>query len=516
MLERFRWDSRFVPLLLVTAGICLPAAAVHFLLGESQAPVGYVAHFVVVLAAATVAGAAALALTAVGAARSDGRIVVVGSAFSVMTALIAVHGLATEDVLVGEHEGLMALAGGAALPVGGAVLSLSALPNLRRPGTVRWLVYLNCAALAVIAGLAIFGILDPGAIPEVPRAASPVAIVALVLGAAFFGVLLVRATRTYALTRRRADLAVACGLTALTAALGLQMLFEAWSWGWWIGHGLEFAGIGLVGVPVALDIRRAAGSRPLIGDLRGADLVAREEAYLGAQVRALMVRLAQKDPYTEGHTRRVAGRAVEVGETLGLPPATLRELAIGGLLHDIGKLGTPDEILKKPGALTGAEYDVIKGHPAAGNRLLAELGGFSPQVRRLVLHHHDRLDGRGYPGIGGDQIDFPTRVLTVCDVYDALVSKRVYREAWSSGRALELLHDESGTAFDPRCVAALERLVSPDGETEEFAKRREPVESAAQPLRRDGAGPPRARRPADLPRRGAPAPATRGRGRTSG
>lgn len=147
-------------------------------------------------------------------------------------------------------------------------------------------------------------------------------------------------------------------------------------------------GIGVVGAPVALDLRRSAQSRPLLGDLSAADLVAAEEAYLGTQVRALMVRLAEKDAYTEEHTRRVALRAVQIGEELGLSPARLRVLALGGLLHDMGKLAVPDAILTKPAALTDEEYGVIKHHPESGERLLAELG-FAPEVRRLVLDHHE-------------------------------------------------------------------------------------------------------------------------------
>lgn len=447
-------------LLLIAASASLPAAAIHFFISEENAPIGYDAHFILAGGGAVIALAAAIALTAVGAARGERRIAVVGTAFSAMAGLLLVHGLATEDVLIGEHISAMVLTGGAALPVAGAVISLSALPSLQRPGDVGWLVWLNVAIFAVIAALGTIALLAPGAVPEVPSAGSPAAVAALVCGWIFFGLLAVRSTRTYALTRRRADLAVACGVLTLGSALAPVLLFGVWSWGWWIGHGFEFVGIGLIGVPVAFDIHRAGQSRPLIGDLRGADLVAREEAYLGVQVRALMVRLAEKDPYTEGHTRRVALLAVEVGDQLGLSPVTLRELAIGGLLHDIGKLSVPDEILKKPGALTDAEYTVIKRHPEWGERLLSELGGFSPQVHLLVLHHHARLDGQGYPPIGGHEIDLPTRALTACDVYDALISKRVYRTAWSTARALALLHEESGSAFDPRCVAALDQVIA--------------------------------------------------------
>ncbi len=155
--------------------------------------------------------------------------------------------------------------------------------------------------------------------------------------------------------------------------------------------------------------------------------------------------------------------AVRVGEALGLPPARLRMLAVGGLLHDVGKLLVDDRVLKKPGRLTDDEFAQVKRHPAAGFALLTELGGFSRGVRRMVLDHHARLDGEGYPnGRGSGELSLETRILTACDVYDALVSDRVYRAAWTPQKALELLHGESGTAFDERCVAALERLVEAD------------------------------------------------------
>jgi HD-GYP domain-containing protein (c-di-GMP phosphodiesterase class II) len=239
------------------------------------------------------------------------------------------------------------------------------------------------------------------------------------------------------------------------------LLFTYLDLGWWLGHLFELVGIVLVGIPVAIDLRRAAESRPLWGDLSAAELVAKEEAFLGSRVRALTLRLAEKDGSTEEHTRRVALRAVQVGEELGLPPHRLRDLAIGGLLHDIGKLSVPDRILKKPGPLTDEEFDLVKQHPEWGRKLLGELGGFGDTVRRLVLDHHERLTGDGYPrGLEGGQLELDTRLLTVCDVYDALVSPRVYRPAWTHERAIALLREESGTAFDPRCVAALERVLA--------------------------------------------------------
>jgi HD-GYP domain-containing protein (c-di-GMP phosphodiesterase class II) len=189
--------------------------------------------------------------------------------------------------------------------------------------------------------------------------------------------------------------------------------------------------------------------------------VRNEEAFLGGRVRAILIRLGEKDPSTEGHTRRVATLAVRIGERLGLPEGRLRQLALGGLLHDVGKLSVPNAILNKPGRLTDEEFAEIRRHPGAGRKLLAELGGFPPLVLDLVESHHERLDGGGYPNrIPAGELDVAVRILTVADVYDALTADRVYREAWPSERAIALLEDETGTAFDPACVAALRELVA--------------------------------------------------------
>jgi HD-GYP domain-containing protein (c-di-GMP phosphodiesterase class II) len=250
------------------------------------------------------------------------------------------------------------------------------------------------------------------------------------------------------------------GVVLLAASLYGALLLTYVDLGWWLGHIFEFVGIAVVGASLVYDLRRGRRSRALVGDLRAAEIVEAEEAYLGARVRALMVRLAAKDTSTEEHTRRVAALAVEIGETLGLAPTRLRSLAIGGLLHDIGKLSLPSAILRKPGPLDDDEFAHVKLHPERGRELLSELGGFDAGVQRLVLDHHERLDGTGYPrGIRGEELDLATRILAVSDVYDALVSERVYRSAWTRDQALELLRGESGTAFDARCVAALERVL---------------------------------------------------------
>jgi putative nucleotidyltransferase with HDIG domain len=354
---------------------------------------------------------------------------------------------------------VVAFSGAATIPAGGVLLALCTLPILRHPGAVKPLLVMLGVLLAAVAALGFVGLAFPNTVPAVPEPRSAPAWIALGVGLGFYTLIGWRAFRTYRLTRRAADLLVVVGTAWLACALAASLLLTYLDLGWWLGHGLEVLGIAAIGVPVALDLRRAVASRPLLGDLSACQLVDAEESFLGGQVSALTRVLAARDAYTEEHTRRVALRSVQVGEELQLPPERLRVLAAGGLLHDMGKLSVPDEILNKPGALTDEEYEIVKRHSEWGEELLAQLG-FPGAVRRLVRDHHERLDGSGYPfGAFGDQLDLETRIIGTCDVYDALISPRVYRGAWSHERALSLLREEAGRQFDERCVAALERVL---------------------------------------------------------
>jgi hypothetical protein len=417
-------------------------------------------HFYGVGMSALAATAAALALTTAGARENDSRTVIVGGGFALMAALLAVHGLSTPGVILG-NNGLIAVTGAATLPVGGAVMFLAAVPSFGNARSIRRVLAIEAALGGAIVVFSAVGALDPSVVPGVPEPRSGEAILLFALGLPLYGVLAVRAMNTFLLTRRAADFLVVVGIVLLACALYAALFLSFMDLGWWLGHIFELAGIFVVGASLFYDLRRGRRSRTLVGDLRAADLVAAEEAYLGARVRALMERLAAKDTSTEEHTRRVAMLAVVVGEHLGLSPTRLRSLAIGGLLHDIGKLSLPDAILQKPGSLDDYEYEIVKLHPQRGRELLSELGSFDDTIERLVLDHHERLDGSGYPrGLHGEDLALETRILAVCDVYDALVSPRVYRPAWPQEEALALLRDDSGIAFDARCIEALERTVS--------------------------------------------------------
>lgn len=438
-----------------------------------------VVHMVVVGVAGALAASCAIWMSIIAARRNDGRAVWIGMAFSVIATMLVIHGLATPGVIL-PANGLVQVAGALNLPVCGTILAASGLPILRRPRNVQRLLRIQFLVVVALAMAGAFALLFSTLIPVVPDPSTPTAEVIFVAGAIPLVLLAWRAGRTYLLTRRISDLIVVEGIVWLIGAQFGLLNFAMMDGAWWAAHFLEVAGIGMVAIPVALDLRHAVASRPLVGDLRAADLVEHEEAFLGGRVRALLVRLGEKDPSTEGHTRRVATLAVAIGERLDLTQSQLRQLALGGLLHDVGKLSVPNEILNKPGRLTDEEFDEIRRHPGAGRELLTELGGFSPLVLDLVESHHERLDGCGYPNrVPAGELDLAVRILTVADVYDALTADRVYREAWPAERALALLEEETGAAFDPTCVAALRTIVGSE----------QPELSPAQPVREPAPAP---------------------------
>jgi HD-GYP domain-containing protein (c-di-GMP phosphodiesterase class II) len=441
-------------------------AIVHVTVGGIRVNFSGTMHFYAVGFAALMAASAAVGLSIVGARRGDTRTIIVGTSFATMAGLLALHGFSTPGVVFGAN-GVVEITGGATLPVGALILVSSVLPFPRTVSNVRPFVLLEVGIILVILALGATALAWPSLLPAIPEPGSPEALALLAVGLAAFLILTWRALRTYLLTRRPLDLVVVIGLVWMGTAVVPALTMDWSNLGWWIGHEVELDGIMAVGIAVAVDLARAAQSRPLAGDLTGADLVAAEDIFLGSHIRALTVTLAEKDAYTERHTRRVALRAVQVGEELGLSAGRLRTLAIGALVHDIGKLAVPDEILKKPGPLDDAEYATVREHAERGYKLLNELGGFSDAVRNLVRDHHERLDGRGYPrGLAKEQLNLDTRILTVCDVYDALISKRVYRAAWTHEEAMALLRREEGTAFDQRCVDALARVVERELERE--------------------------------------------------
>ncbi|HET7221371.1 MAG TPA: HD domain-containing phosphohydrolase [Vicinamibacterales bacterium] len=180
----------------------------------------------------------------------------------------------------------------------------------------------------------------------------------------------------------------------------------------------------------------------------------RQSAYLGA-IKALAMALDARDPYTAGHSERVSIVSVAIGRHLDLPEDQLEILRLGALLHDIGKIGISDAVLRKPGTLTPEEYETIREHPSLGARILRSVPFLAPHIPIVELHH-ERPDGLGYPyGLKGHAIPMLARIVHVADAFDAITSARAYRQARPASQAVRELSKHSGTQFDADIIQAL-------------------------------------------------------------
>ncbi len=181
-----------------------------------------------------------------------------------------------------------------------------------------------------------------------------------------------------------------------------------------------------------------------------------------AVVFALARTVEAKSLFTHGHSERVTHYALSLADAVGVSPHEREVLRKGALLHDIGKISVPDAILDKPGKLTTAEFEVIKGHPAQGTHIVEPLHSLR-ETLPLIRWHHERLDGKGYPdGLRGDDIPRLVRILSVADVYDALSSERPYRQSIPHEQCLEMLRENAvGGGLDADLVAVFLTIVAP-------------------------------------------------------
>jgi putative nucleotidyltransferase with HDIG domain len=217
-----------------------------------------------------------------------------------------------------------------------------------------------------------------------------------------------------------------------------------------------------VGGPLSLEDTQGARqvADQLAVALSHAGLIkALEDLQLGT-LTALARAIDAKSRWTAGHSERVTDLAVHIARHMGLTPKDLQILRMGGLLHDIGKIGTPQEILDKPDKLTKEEMRIMQEHVNTGVRILEPIPGFR-EALPIVAQHHEWVNGQGYPlGVSGNQITLHARILAVADCYDALTSDRPYRQGLPTEQTIAMLCDRSGIQFDPDVIAAFKDAIA--------------------------------------------------------
>jgi len=216
----------------------------------------------------------------------------------------------------------------------------------------------------------------------------------------------------------------------------------------------EYAG--LLFVPISLALLLLA----LLGNYY-------RKLYEEAKIENMMIlvkSLEERDEYTYGHSQRVANISEKIAKKLGFKESHIERIKIAAMLHDIGKIGIADNILRKPGRLSEAEFEEIKKHPVKGYEILKKIRRFQNHEAKWVKYHHERLDGSGYPeGLKGDQIPLESKIIAVADIYEALTSDRPYRKAMTKEQALEEMRKMVGNAIDEKVFKAFLEALEEEG-----------------------------------------------------
>jgi HD-GYP domain-containing protein (c-di-GMP phosphodiesterase class II) len=243
-------------------------------------------------------------------------------------------------------------------------------------------------------------------------------------------------------------------------SLGFGML---WRLSWWDYHAYLLAGFTATAWAVIAEYRRSRSLGQAVSGISVHDPLEQIARGHPEALDTLIGAVEAKDPYTHGHSSRVAELSTRIGITLGLEPEMLRSIHQGASLHDVGKISVPDRILNKPAALSDEEFEAIKEHPVVGCGLAQR----APSLRAsltAIRHHHERWDGSGYPDrLERDEIPLAGRIVGVADVWDALTSDRAYRPAWDPERAITHIAEGAGSLFDPECVEAFLHLMEQAG-----------------------------------------------------
>ena len=437
----------------VVGASILPLVAVALASVEGTA-VNPTLLFGVVLAAATLCVVAAIGLGIVAHRNEQAELGFVSAFFFAASLLPLVHGITTPGVLYSANAATMTSIF-LAVPVGliGMAPSLARTTAFGRSMSRRWRGWVAGHALATSA-VAVTLL----AAPQLRLHPEPGSGLAWITAAAIFAA-------TVAVGQRHAWLADVAGrLGPLTVGVGLVLVglsgfafidttpFSLW---FWAVHAIDITGVFLATVGGAVVYYRNGPVDHIVRPVLAVDPHAALELGLSPVIHRFVGDLRRKDEITRDHVVRTADLAVDVATELGLPARQVRRAGLAALLHDIGKLEIPDEILTKPGRLTDGEFSVMRSHAEIGGTMLADTSELS-DLADAVRGHHERFDGTGYPDrLAADRIPIEARIVAACDSYDAMANTRHYRTGMDQAKVRSILSEHSGAQWDPTVIDAV-------------------------------------------------------------
>lgn len=422
-------------------------------------PYGFFWFVVVVTVLCAVGG---VAVMAIGWRRNLAEVAILGSALTIESGLGIVHGLTTPGVLYGPNPAIVVSAFLAVpLMIAASAPLIAPEVSLFRMLGSHWRKW-SVACLAAVGAVAVALLWEPNLLPA-PVATNPLTyiFVGVSLGGTF--ALGLRHFRLYRIGRRRGSLLAAVGFFYLGLSSLVWFSTGPFSIAWWGAHVIDATGVfaAIFGLAFAHYHDRSLAST--LSPVLNRDPLVALELGLTPTVHDFIRSLETKDPVTRDHVVRVGELAMRVGARRRLAPDRLRALGLAALLHDVGKLLVPDEILRKPAQLTESEFETIKQHTLTGAELMTSSPLLAPAAN-FVRWHHERADGTGYPdGLAGDEIPVEARIISVCDSWDAMTCTRPYRAGLDPREAKQILREGTGTQWDTQAAELLLDEVDQNG-----------------------------------------------------
>ncbi|HEX5370847.1 MAG TPA: HD-GYP domain-containing protein [Dehalococcoidia bacterium] len=420
-------------------------------------PVGtYPFHFYVVSGTAFAALIACGVIVALIQTMRETRLLFLGIAFMSIAGVFMVHGLGTPGHFHKTIHSELSVSSWLSVMAGALFIALSVatLPPkideiLKRHGG---LVFATMAlAIGIYIGLSFAA---PDWTSFIPADQRWVQLLSTAVTLSLLGFAAYRYFQGFLFARLPSQWAMVCILVLLMEVQVSMTWGHFWQISWWLYHGIYAMGFVILFASWAYEVKRAGNIRVLADGLAMRDAVAQLNHGYSQPIAELVDAIEWKDLYTHGHVRRVASYAVMMGKELGLSSVELRRLALGAQMHDVGKIGVPDRILKKAGPLTDEEFATIKKHATRGYEIAQQVTALQP-ASDAIFFHHERFDGLGYPlGLSGEEIPLHARIVSVADAFDAMTSGRAYQPAVNHEAALTELRRCAGTHFDTLCVEA--------------------------------------------------------------
>jgi len=425
-----------------------------------EAPEG---HFYVVSLVALLATVLAACVGIAGMRLRNTNVTFLALAYITLAGIFLVHGLSTPGMMM--HPTALPKIAAQFSVLGAVILIWVSSFDTDHPLMIalgRWQRRLLPVWTVLVVLFGAVSMVWPHVIHFLPINVNPYKWIATAVTAAFSIAAIRRYRDSYRLTGFPLHILVIYSAALMIVAQIIMVTGETWRLSWWSYHFVLLAST----LVMVIGVARQYVARGSMGQAYKLLLRPEPRAWIASSippsVRKLIAETEHRDAYTAGHNYRVALYALRLAEQLGLPSESLRALAQGGIVHDVGKLRVPDEILNKPGMLVPEERAVIELHPVDGYNLGKRIG-FMAEELSVIRSHHEKWDGTGYPDrLAGEAIPLLARVTAVADVYDALTSSRSYRKAMSHDEAMAIIIKGSGSHFDPACVDAWVTIAEQD------------------------------------------------------